>query len=60
MKITLKMNIWKRKLPNKRKFRRLKIITWMKKGKKKSFILDQKSHNDEKVEIFEIIKWMEN
>jgi hypothetical protein len=32
----------------------------MKKGKKKGFTLDEKSHNDEKVEIFEIIKWMEN
>jgi hypothetical protein len=31
-----------------------------KKGKKKGFILDEKTHNVEKVEIFEIIKWMKN
>jgi hypothetical protein len=32
----------------------MKIITWMKKGKK-IYILDEKSHNYEKVEIFEIL-----
>jgi len=32
----------------------------MKKRKKKGFILDEKSHNDETVEFLEIIKWMKN
>ncbi len=31
-----------------------------KRGEKKVFILDEKSHNDEKVEFLEIIKWMKN
>jgi hypothetical protein len=32
----------------------------MKKGKKKGFILDEKSHNVDKLEIVEIIKWMKH
>jgi hypothetical protein len=37
MEIILKMNSWKRKLPNKRKFRRLKIINMDEKRGKKKF-----------------------